>query len=163
MAKGNRIAFIPLSMSSALARLLGRMLVARRWRLPPAEITKMDMKVDNGEGHCVPHPRGCRARSFRPHGNVVDEGPFAPLGDCLVVQPILCRKLFERSLRSLYRSSDGVRGRGAAMKYLVHSASRNAGSVCLIPSHSGTKHLGFKTPFQAILKELGKDVQIRFA
>src|SRR6478672_8994172 len=83
----------------------------------------------------------CRARSFRPHGNVVDEGPFAPLGDCLVVQPILCRKLFERSLRSLYRSSDGVRGRGAAMKYLAHSASRNAGSVCLIPSHSGTEHL----------------------
>src|SRR3984957_4116831 len=84
----------------------------------------------------------CRARSFRPHGNVVDEGPFAPLGDCLVVQPILCRKLFERSLRSLYRSSDGVRGRGAAMKYLAHSASRNAGSVCLIPSHSGTEQLG---------------------
>ena len=25
------------------------------------------------------------------------------------------------------------------------------------------KCLGFKTPFQAILKELGKDVQIRFA
>jgi hypothetical protein len=83
----------------------------------------------------------CRARSFRPHGNVVDKGPFAPLGDCLVVQPILCRKLFERSLRSLYRSSDGVRGRGAAMKYPAHSASRNAGSVCLIPSHSGTEHL----------------------
>jgi hypothetical protein len=34
-----------------------------------------------------------------------------------------------------------VRGRGAAMKYLAHSASRNAGSVCLIPSHSGTEHL----------------------
>ena len=25
------------------------------------------------------------------------------------------------------------------------------------------KYLGFKTPFQAILQELGKDVQIRFA
>jgi Dodecin len=44
-------------MSSALARLLGRMLVARRWRLLPgslrdlrvAEVTKMDMKVDNGK------------------------------------------------------------------------------------------------------------------
>jgi hypothetical protein len=42
----------------------------------------------------------CRARSFRPHGNVVDEGPFAPLRDCLAVQPVLCGKLFERSLRS---------------------------------------------------------------
>ena len=69
------------------------------------------------------------------------EGPFAPLGDCLVVQPILCRKLFERSLRSLYRNSDGVCGRGSATKYLAHSASRNAGSVCLIPSHSGIEHL----------------------
>jgi IS30 family transposase len=25
------------------------------------------------------------------------------------------------------------------------------------------KYLGFETPFQAILKELGKDLQIRFA
>jgi IS30 family transposase len=25
------------------------------------------------------------------------------------------------------------------------------------------KYLGFRTPFQAILQELGKDVQIRFA
>jgi hypothetical protein len=37
------------------------------------------------------------------------------------------------------------------------------------PIHAGNssrqrrKCLGFKTPFQAILKELGKDVQIRFS
>jgi hypothetical protein len=48
----------------------------------------------------------------------VNEGPFAPLGDRLVVQPVLCGKLFERSLRSLYRSADG-----------------------LIPPHFGTEHL----------------------
>src|SRR6185312_10388558 len=83
----------------------------------------------------------CRARSLRPHGSVVDEGPFAPLGNRLVVQPVLCGKLFERSFRSLYRSSDGVRGRGATMKYLAHSASLNAGSACLIPPHFGTGHL----------------------
>src|SRR5207342_827042 len=41
---------------------------------------------------------------------------------------------------SLYRSSDGVRGRGAAVKYLAHNPSRNAGSVWLIPLHSGTRH-----------------------
>ena len=33
----------------------------------------------------------CRARRFRPHRGIVDEGPLAPLGNCLVVQPILCR------------------------------------------------------------------------
>ena len=38
-------------------------------------------------------------------------------------------QIFERSLRSLYRSSDGVRGRGAAVKYLDHSPYRNEGSV----------------------------------
>jgi transposase, IS30 family len=31
------------------------------------------------------------------------------------------------------------------------------------PNLTPRKCLGFKTPFQAILKELGKDVQIRFA
>jgi hypothetical protein len=35
--------------------------------------------------------------------------------------------------RSLYRSSDSVRGRGTAMKYLAHIASRNVGSAWLIP------------------------------
>ena len=88
-----------------------------------------------------PGDRTVERGAFGPMGTSLTKARFAPLGDCLVVQPILCRKLFERSLRSLYRSSDGVRGRGAAMKYLAHSASRNAGSVCLIPSHSGTEHL----------------------
>ena len=42
-------------------------------------------------------------------------------------------KFLERSLRSLYRSSDGVRGRSTAVKYLAHNPSRNAGSAWLIP------------------------------
>jgi hypothetical protein len=50
-------------------------------------------------------------------------------------------ELFDRSLRSLYRSSDDVSGLGAAVKYLSHRASRNVGSDCLIPQHSGTAHL----------------------
>ncbi|MGF1542990.1 MAG: hypothetical protein ACFB00_00505, partial [Parvularculaceae bacterium] len=46
----------------------------------------------------------------------------------------------DRSLRSLYRRSDGVRGRGASMEYLAHSSSF-CGGVSL-PPHTGTKHLG---------------------
>jgi len=65
-----------------------------------------------------------RPRGFRSHRGVVDEGLLTPLGDGLVVQPIALCQLLERSLRSLYRSSDGVRGRGAAVEYMAHSASR---------------------------------------
>ncbi|MGA7325394.1 MAG: caspase family protein, partial [Rhodomicrobium sp.] len=42
---------------------------------------------------------------------------------------------------SLYCRSDGVRCRGAAVKYLSHNRSRSLGSVRLIPSHSGTEQL----------------------
>src|SRR6516225_10061856 len=41
---------------------------------------------------------------------------------------------------SLYSSSDGVRGLGAAVKNLSHWASRNVSSAWLIPRHSGTAH-----------------------
>jgi hypothetical protein len=39
---------------------------------------------------------------------------------------VAMRRFFERRRRSPYRSSDGVRGRGALMKNLVHSASFNS-------------------------------------
>ena len=83
-----------------------------------------------------------RARALRSHGRAMHEGPLAPLGDRLVVQSVPRSEFFERSFRSLYRSSDSVRGRDATVKYLSHSPSRNAGSDKLIPSHSGTEHLG---------------------
>src|SRR5262249_19880312 len=51
-------------------------------------------------------------------------------------------ELLDRSLRSLYSSSDGVRGLGAAVKNLSHRASRNVASAWLIPRHSGTAQLG---------------------
>ena len=51
-------------------------------------------------------------------------------------------KVTDRSLRSLYSSSDGVRGLCAAVKNLSHRASRNVASAWLIPRHSGTAHLG---------------------
>jgi hypothetical protein len=57
------------------------------------------------------------------------EGTLAPLRDRLEVQSMLCRKLFERSFRSLQRCSNRVRGRGAAVKNLSHNASRYAERV----------------------------------
>ena len=58
------------------------------------------------------------------------------------IKIIAAGELLDRSLRSLYRSSDGVRGLGAAVKNLSHRASRNVASAWLIPRHSGTAHLG---------------------
>jgi hypothetical protein len=47
---------------------------------------------------------------------------------------------------------------------VVHSQSTDERDRVLTRAHRTLrKCLGFKTPFQAILKELGKDVQIRFA
>jgi hypothetical protein len=71
----------------------------------------------------------CRMWGLRTHRGIMDKRPLTPLGDRLLVQAVLCGELFERSLRSLYRSSDGVRGRGAAVKYLAHNASRNKESA----------------------------------
>src|SRR5215475_7942495 len=81
----------------------------------------------------------------RTHRSIIDESALAPLLDCLLVQSIWRGQVFERSLRSLYLSSDGVRGRGATMKYLAHIASRNVGSAWLIPLHSGTRQLASDT------------------
>ena len=48
---------------------------------------------------------------------------------------------------------------------LVRSTFRASTRSCIVMTANLTprKCLGFKTPLQAILKELGKDVQIRFA
>ena len=71
----------------------------------------------------------------------MDEGALLPLGNRLRVQTVMLAQLLGRSFRSLYCRSDGVRGRGAAVKYLSHNLSRSFGSVTLIPSQAGTKHL----------------------
>ncbi len=47
----------------------------------------------------------------------------------------------ERSLRSLYCCSDGVRGRGAPMTYLSHTASFHSNER-IAPSNPGIKHVG---------------------
>src|SRR5665811_2159708 len=83
-----------------------------------------------------------RVRCLRPHRGIIDEVALLPLRHRLRVEVVASGELFDRSLRSLYRSSDDVSGLGAAVKYLSHRASRNVGSDCLIPRHSGTAHLG---------------------
>src|SRR5713101_6234604 len=73
---------------------------------------------------------------------VLKTGPRSPLGDRLGIDPVALAQRLERSLRSLYCCSDSVSGRGAAVKYLSHSASLVV-TMSIVPSppHRGTKHL----------------------
>lgn len=62
-------------------------------------------------------------RSLQAGLQIMDCRPLAPLRDRLRVDPKLPAQRRERSLRSLYCCSDGVRGRDAPMTYLSHTAS----------------------------------------
>ena len=64
-----------------------------------------------------------RAALLWPHRRIIDGLPLAPLRHRLRIDPVPPAQLRDRSLRSLYRSSDGVRGRGASVEYLAHSPS----------------------------------------
>jgi hypothetical protein len=77
----------------------------------------------------------------------MEGGALAPLHHRFRIKIVAAGELLDRSLRSLYSSSDGVRGLGAAMKNLSHRASRNVASAWLIPRHSGTAHLGGRPDF----------------
>ena len=82
----------------------------------------------------------------------VDRGSFGPVFKSSTVwrlrhfatvfglMPSLLAQLRERSLRSLYCSSDGVRGRGAPMTNLSHNASFHS-CERIAPSNLGIKHL----------------------
>src|SRR5215469_2065500 len=84
-------------------------------------------------------------RHLWPHRSIIEEGALAPLHHRFRVKIVAAGELLDRSLRSLYSSSDGVRGLGVAVKNLSHRASRNVASAWLIPRHSGTAHLVAKT------------------
>src|SRR5262249_42660589 len=86
-----------------------------------------------------------RARYLWPHRSIIKEGALAPLHHRFRIKIVAAGELLDRSLRSLYSSSDGVRGLGAAVKNLSHRASRNVASAWLIPRHSGTANLGGTT------------------
>ena len=64
-----------------------------------------------------------RARFSRPGLEVLDRLALAPFSNGLRVDPKIPAQRRERSLRSLYCSSDGVRGRGASVTNLAHNAS----------------------------------------
>ena len=80
-------------------------------------------------------------RGLRPGLQILDGCPLTPLRHRLGIDPQLTAQLRERSLRSLYCCSDGVRGRGAPMTYLSHTASFHSNER-ITPSNRGIKHLG---------------------
>lgn len=80
-------------------------------------------------------------RGFRPSLQVLHLCPLSPLCNRLGVDPQLPAQRRERSLRSLYCCSEGVRGRGAPMTYLSHMASFHSHER-IAPSNPGIKHLG---------------------
>ena len=86
------------------------------------------------------HGQDGRPRFPRPGLHVLDCRPLAPLRHRLGVDAQFPTRLRERSLRSLYCSSDGVRGRGAAMTNLSQSASFHS-CERIAPSNRGIKHL----------------------
>src|SRR5262245_17024665 len=85
---------------------------------------------------------------LRPHRSIIEEGALAPLHHRFRIKIVAAGELLARSLRSLYSSSDGVRGLGAAVKNLSHRASRNVASAWLTPRRSGTAPLVFSIGLQ---------------
>ncbi len=79
-------------------------------------------------------------RFYRPGLHVLDRRPLSPLRNRLGVDAQLPAQLRERSLRSLYCCSDGVRGRGAPVTNLSHSASLHS-CERIAPSNRGIKQL----------------------
>jgi len=64
-----------------------------------------------------------RARMLRPGLSIFDGLSLTPFPDGLGIDAVGATQFLERSFQSLYCFSDGVRCRGAAVKYLSHSAS----------------------------------------
>jgi hypothetical protein len=84
------------------------------------------------------------------HLHVLDSRALAPLCHRLGIDAQLPAQLCERSLRLLYCCSDGVRGRGAPVTNLSHSASRHSRER-IAPSNRGIKHLAKFTCHQPLL------------
>jgi hypothetical protein len=84
--------------------------------------------------------QGRGMRGLRPGLQILNRRPLAPLRHGLGVDPQLSAQRRERSLRSLYCCSDGVRGRGAPVTYLSHNASFHSNER-IAPSNLGIKHL----------------------
>ena len=84
-------------------------------------------------------------RGIRPGLLILDRRPLPPFRHRLGVDPKLPAQRRERSLRSLYCCSDGVRGRGGPVTYLSHMASFHS-KERIAPSNRGIKHLDTLPP-----------------
>jgi len=80
-------------------------------------------------------------RGLRPGLQILDRRSLTPFRDRFRVDPQLPAQRRERSLRSLYCCSDGVRGRGAPVTSLSHAASFHSDER-IAPSNRGIKHAG---------------------
>src|SRR5471030_2973538 len=81
-------------------------------------------------------------RLSRAGRQIGDRRPLPPLGHGLLVDPVVRGQSSQALLTMLYRSTDRLCRRGAAMKNLAHSASLHA-EENNAPSKSGIKHLAF--------------------
>ena len=79
-------------------------------------------------------------RGLRPGLQILDRRPFTPLRHRLGIDAQFPTQRRERSLRSLYCCSDGLRRRGAPMTYLSHMASFHS-NEWITPSNCGIKQL----------------------
>ena len=87
---------------------------------------------------------GPSARSSNPRPSLAYATSPPSSGD-----PKLPAQRRKRSLRSLYCCSDGVRGRGAPVTYLSHTASFHSNER-IAPSNRGIKHLDLLKPSVSI-------------
>lgn len=98
-------------------------------------------------------------RGLRPGLQIFDRRSFTPLRHCLGVDPQFPAQRRERSLRSLYCCSDGVRGRGAPVTYLSHMASFHSNER-IAPSNRGIKHLVLAGGNQGVMSTAAEDTNI---
>ena len=81
-------------------------------------------------------------RFFRTRLHVLYRRPLPPPGYRPWIDAQFLAQRRERTLRSLYCGSDGVRGRGAPVTNLSHAASFHSRER-IAPSHRGIKHLTY--------------------
>src|SRR5262249_49369704 len=78
--------------------------------------------------------------TFWPHRSIIEEGALAPLHHRFRIKIVAAGELLDRSLRSLYSSSDGVRGLGAARRTSVTRTSSTQSATCAVPECRGISH-----------------------
>ena len=112
-----------MALEAAVQRRPRQMRDARLKRVE-AVIERQQGVLSEGDDHrLLFRAQDGRTHLLRPHRSVRDEVALPPLGHRLRIEAIASAQLRDRSRRSLYRTSDRVRGRGAPVKNLAHSPS----------------------------------------